>query len=545
VWVQGARAYRALDEHLIPAATFAGLVRLHAVPVAVPLDVEAWLKERRPLLHERLTALAHRLGGQPSSEVRLARGSLRVAATDSPEDRAAVTLAGRLDAVLPRIRLTDLLEEVDRWTGFVELFEHAGTGRPPAERRVFLATLIAEATNLGLARMAQVSPGMTRRQLVWTATWHLREENFAVALDRLVELQQKAPLAEVFGGGAMSSSDGQHFYLGGPGEAVGAVNARYGRDPAIKLYTHLSDRYAPFHVKVIAATAGEAAHVLDGLLHTRLGTAIVAHAADGGAVSDHVFGLCALLGYRFTPRMPRLDDRRLHAFEPRMAHGAVAPLIGERLDPDLIRGQWHELLRLAASVRTGTVSASLRLCCTDKLCGRAEPYPCSGLRDADVLRASELEHAVQDVGSNGHFGRPTPVHGRAQRIADHPLPAGNVRLDQGAPIIAGCLPPAHAAALGDASQMPVALRRRDLGRPARHRARARWHDDRGARVAPGDLAMDVVPVVRAIGGERGDRAVHLVEQGANPRAIVGRVAGQLRRDDPARVGVRAEVRLLP
>ena len=86
--------------------------------------------------------------------------------------------------------------------------------------------MIAEATNLGLARMAQICPGVTRRQLVWTATWHLREENFAAALDRLVELQQKAPLAEVFGGGTMSSSDGQHFYLSGPGEAVDAVNAR-------------------------------------------------------------------------------------------------------------------------------------------------------------------------------------------------------------------------------------------------------------------------------------------------------------------------------
>ena len=82
---------------------------------------------------------------------------------------------------------------------------------------------------------------------------------------------------------------------------AGRVVAEDG-DGTIMLYTHLSDRYAPFHVKVIAATASEAEHVLDGLLYTRLGTAIVAHAADGGAVSDHAFGLCALLGYRFTPR---------------------------------------------------------------------------------------------------------------------------------------------------------------------------------------------------------------------------------------------------
>jgi hypothetical protein len=107
--------------------------------------------------------------------------------------------------------------------------------------------------------------------------------------------------------------------------------------------------------------------------------------------------------------------------------------------------------------------------CTDQRGGRTDPDPVrSASRDADVLRASELEHAVQDAGSNGHFGRLTPVRVRAQRIADHPLPAGNVRLDQGAPTVSGCLLPAHAAALGDALQMPVASRRRDLGRPARH-----------------------------------------------------------------------------
>src|ERR1035437_9470302 len=32
-------------------------------------------------------------------------------------------------------------------------------------------------------------------------------------------------------------------------------------DPGVKFYTHISDRFGPFHTKVIAATANEAPHV--------------------------------------------------------------------------------------------------------------------------------------------------------------------------------------------------------------------------------------------------------------------------------------------
>ena len=35
------------------------------------------------------------------------------------------------------------------------------------------------------------------------------------------------------------------------------------------------------------------------------------------------------------------------------------------------------------------------LCCMDRGCGRTEPEPCSGSCDADILRASQLQHSVQ------------------------------------------------------------------------------------------------------------------------------------------------------
>jgi len=49
------------------------------------------------------------------------------------------------------------------------------------------------------------------------------------------------------------------------------------------------------------------------------------------------------------------------------------------------------------------------LCCRDRWYGRGEPCPCPGSHDADVLRASQVEHAVQHVGGDRHLGRLAPV----------------------------------------------------------------------------------------------------------------------------------------
>jgi len=81
------------------------------------------------------------------------------------------------------------------------------------------------------------------------------------------------------------SSDGQFFRAGGFGREASSINAHYGDEPGVKFYTHLSDRYAPFHTKVIAATASEAAHVLDGLLYHQSEVATRRHHTDGGGDS--------------------------------------------------------------------------------------------------------------------------------------------------------------------------------------------------------------------------------------------------------------------
>src|SRR4051812_28878129 len=82
--------------------------------------------------------------------------------------------------------------------------------------------------------------------------------------------------------------------------------------------------------------------------------------------------------------------------------------------------------------------------------GRAHsPQPRSGSCDADGLRASQLEHAVQRMDGNVHLGRPTLVRAGAQPVADHLLEPAHGGLDPGANVVSGGLLPSHAAHLGD------------------------------------------------------------------------------------------------
>src|SRR3954466_5295814 len=58
----------------------------------------------------------------------------------------------------------------------------------------------------------------------------------------------------------------------------------------------------------------------------------------------------------------------------------------------------------------------------------ALPPASLGSRDADGLRAAELQHPVQGTSGDGDLGRLTAVRTRPQRVPDHPLVAGDRRL---------------------------------------------------------------------------------------------------------------------
>ena len=77
----------------------------------------------------------------------------------------------------------------------------------------------------------------------------------------------------------------------------------------MKFYTHLSEEIAPFHTKVIAATANEAPHVLDGLLYHQSSLVVNGRYTNTGGFSHHVFGHVPAAGLSLCAAHPRSEGQ--------------------------------------------------------------------------------------------------------------------------------------------------------------------------------------------------------------------------------------------
>ena len=117
----------------------------------------------------------------------------------------------------------------------------------------------------------------------WAHAWYLRSETYADALARIIDAHHALPFARVWGNPARTSSDGQFFPSG---RNAGEINAKYGPDPGLKIYSFLSGSYGSFHSNVIGATAGEAPFVPDGLVGNAAEFDPLVHYVDTGGVSD-------------------------------------------------------------------------------------------------------------------------------------------------------------------------------------------------------------------------------------------------------------------
>ena len=345
IWLAHSRRYGDLKDALVPADVARATPRL-----AMPFEPEIWLADRNSRLTDGLQRLARaaKAGAIPGGSIE--DGILKIdrltAAVPEEADAMVLDLYNRL----PEIRITDLLLEVDDEIGFTEAFTHLRTGVPCKDRVGMLNVLLAEGLNLGLSKMAGATNTHDFFQLSRLSRWHVESEAMARALATVIEAQSALPMARFWGGGITASSDGQFFPTTRQGEAMNLINAKYGHEPGLKAYTHVSDQFGPFATQTIPATVNEAPYILDGLLMTDAGRKVREQYADTGGFTDHVFAVTALLGFQFIPRIRDLPSKRLYLFDPASCPKELKGLIGGKIREPVVTSNWPDILRSAATM---------------------------------------------------------------------------------------------------------------------------------------------------------------------------------------------------
>ncbi|MCL1890019.1 MAG: Tn3 family transposase [Desulfovibrionaceae bacterium] len=247
--VEGSRKHRDFDEYLLSKEEWE-LAKSAGSTLAVSEIFEDFLIERQEALSRRIKWVNENLRGLDGVTLRDSEIHIKRLEKSTPD--GAKEYSRSIYRLLPNVKLADLLMDVANWTGFLEQFSHASTGRLPGqdEKETLIITLIAMGTNIGLFKMGSSTDGISYNQMANAAQWRLYDDALSRAQSVLVNFLHRQPLSCYWGDGSASSSDGMRVVTAVP-TLHGEHNPHYGSERGATIYRFVSDQYSSFYAKVI------------------------------------------------------------------------------------------------------------------------------------------------------------------------------------------------------------------------------------------------------------------------------------------------------
>ncbi|MEM9774988.1 MAG: Tn3 family transposase [Chloroflexota bacterium] len=360
IWLEGSRQYASLDSYLIPKDRWEELRPIFCDMVGTLDDGLAQLALKQRTLEANLKRLDEEWAN--NEFVRFENGEFVLSPLEKEEEeiRQEHPLSKKVGALLPKIQLGQLLAEVDEWTNFSQHLTHAGeaASRIPDLSTHLYAAILTQSCNMTLRSMADLSD-LTYDQLYWCTNWYIREETLKTATDVVVNYHFQQNFSKHWGSGSFSSSDGQRFPVARDTNMASPLPRYFGFGRGISIITWTSDQLSQYGVRVTPPRIRESTFTLDAILDNHTDLDIQEHATDTGGYTDMLFALFDLLGLRFSPRLRDIGDYTIYHVDPSLKYKHIGPLLSAKpLKTTSFTGDWDELLRIAASMKMGWVTAS-------------------------------------------------------------------------------------------------------------------------------------------------------------------------------------------
>lgn len=360
VWIDHSFSYRERDQMLIAPTDWAKDRERHLSILGMPADADTFLEPLLKHIEVGLQAVADaKQQGKLSVD---AQGTLHLPALQAlPEEIDPKRTRDLMFKQIGDVQFPDLLLEMDAQTNFSEILL-ARRARDERELVALYAALIAHGTEIDAKSVAAMTPQLDPDQVsvamrALEASGRLRRANA-----RVVEFQGRHAIAELWGSGKTASSDmmsldaSKHLW-----------NARVDprrRTHAAGMYTHVLDQHGIIYDQPIVLNERQAGPAIEGVVRYNDSTDRVRLsllAVDTHGYTNPAMAISKLLGFDLCPRLRDLAERKL--FLPRIleAPEGLEQVLVRDVSLGAIRKGWDELLRLAASIRSGRVSANVAL----------------------------------------------------------------------------------------------------------------------------------------------------------------------------------------
>jgi TnpA family transposase len=363
IYAEASGRWRDPRGQLLDGPAWAAAKEAVLTALGLPEDPDALLAGHVELLDATYRGVAGRFAANEAVSLD-AEGRVHVARiTAENEPKSLLDLRARVEAMMPRVDLPEVILEVMSWEpGFGAAFTPVSGGRSRLRMKdldiTIAACLTAHALNIGYGPVVKKgAEALERDRIGHVDLNYLRPETYAAANSPLIGRQATIALAQAWGGGHVASVDGMRFVVAVPSLHARPNRKYFGPKRGATWLNMINDQAAGIGAKVLSGTPRDSLHLIDVLYAQDGGQRPDIVVTDAGSYSDLVFGLVHLFGTQYRPQLADLPDHKLWRIDQRADYGPLNTAARGKIDLSRIRRWWPDILRVTASIHTGTVRA--------------------------------------------------------------------------------------------------------------------------------------------------------------------------------------------
>ena len=256
----------------MPGPAFAARKEVDDLRLGVPCGADAWIAEKEQELDFKLKRLGHQARTGKLAGIRMEDGVLIISQqrTKVPKTKVEAAKWLILDR-MPQIDITDLLAEVNTWTGFAQWFTHLRTGDPVRPHPgAASSNPWRRDQSRRQAHGRRLGRGSARRQITRPRQKHIRPETYKAFLAAIIAAHLAHPFAKLWGNSTNiiipETASSSAPVAGAPSAATSTLITA--AIPAASSIPGSPTNTATSDILPMGATEDEAVYVLDGLYGT-------------------------------------------------------------------------------------------------------------------------------------------------------------------------------------------------------------------------------------------------------------------------------------